>query len=85
MKRALVFAANEDVVYSIGEDGKDNGGDEKKDVTFIVERRFFGSTRAQGSRCQKCRITPPKARKSGVDRAICHKFGRGLSCHLAGI
>ena len=26
------------VVYSIGEDAKDDGGDEKKDVTFIVER-----------------------------------------------
>jgi hypothetical protein len=29
---------NEDVVYNIGEDGKDDGGDEKKDVAFIVER-----------------------------------------------
>jgi hypothetical protein len=26
------------VVYSIGEDGKDDGGDEKKDITFTVER-----------------------------------------------
>jgi len=26
------------VVYSVGEDGKDDGGDEKKDITFIVER-----------------------------------------------
>lgn len=26
------------MVYSIGEDGKDDAGDEKKDVTFIVER-----------------------------------------------
>jgi len=26
------------VVYSVGEDGKDDGGDEKRDVTFIVER-----------------------------------------------
>ena len=25
-------------VYSVGEDGKDDGGDEKKDVTFVVER-----------------------------------------------
>ena len=26
------------VVYSVGEDGKDDGGDEKKDITFTVER-----------------------------------------------
>lgn len=26
------------VVYSIGEDGRDDGGDEKKDITFTVER-----------------------------------------------
>ena len=26
------------VVYSVGEDGKDDGGDEKKDITFAVER-----------------------------------------------
>jgi hypothetical protein len=26
------------VVYSIGEDGKDDGGDERKDITFAVER-----------------------------------------------
>jgi hypothetical protein len=26
------------VVYSVGEDGKDDGGDEKKDVTLVVER-----------------------------------------------
>jgi hypothetical protein len=26
------------VVYSNGEDGKDDGGDEKKDITFTVER-----------------------------------------------
>lgn len=26
------------VVYSVGDDGKDDGGDEKKDITFIVER-----------------------------------------------
>jgi hypothetical protein len=25
-------------VYSVGEDGKDDGGDEKKDITFTVER-----------------------------------------------
>jgi hypothetical protein len=30
--------ANGYAVYSVGEDGKDDGGDEKKDVTFIVER-----------------------------------------------
>jgi hypothetical protein len=26
------------VVYSVGEDGRDDGGDEKKDITFTVER-----------------------------------------------
>lgn len=26
------------LVYSVGEDGKDDGGDEKKDITFTVER-----------------------------------------------
>ncbi len=26
------------VLYSVGEDGKDNSGDEKKDITFTVER-----------------------------------------------
>ena len=26
------------VVYSVGEDGNDDGGDEKKDITFTVER-----------------------------------------------
>jgi hypothetical protein len=26
------------VVYSVGEDGKDDGGDEKKDIAFTVER-----------------------------------------------
>jgi hypothetical protein len=26
------------VVYSVGDDGKDDGGDEKKDITFTVER-----------------------------------------------
>ncbi|MCG3147296.1 MAG: hypothetical protein PCFJNLEI_00735 [Verrucomicrobiae bacterium] len=26
------------VVYSVGEDGKDDGGDDKKDITFTVER-----------------------------------------------
>jgi len=25
-------------VYSVGEDGRDDGGDEKKDITFTVER-----------------------------------------------
>ena len=26
------------VVYSVGEDGKDDGGDDKRDITFTVER-----------------------------------------------
>jgi hypothetical protein len=31
-------ATTPDVVYSVGEDGRDDGGDEKKDITFTVER-----------------------------------------------
>jgi hypothetical protein len=26
------------VIYSVCKDGKDDGGDEKKDITFTVER-----------------------------------------------
>ena len=48
------------VVYRFGEDGKDDGGDEKKDVAFIVKRLFFGGGRVEPSCLQEVDLHPQK-------------------------